>query len=436
MSILDKNGNKIESLAASSRVRPVNDNQIINKITTQFQDRSRKDIQKWRTAIMVAQSVEKPRRDLLINLYNDLLTDGHLYSQMELRKAATLNTPFQVIDKKTGEINNEMTSFFNHKWFYDLLSDILETLFYGHTLIEIESFEDNKVNYSLIPRQNVVPNKKQIIPDLSNPNKIINYSEKQYEGWLIEVGKSKDLGILNAIIPNLIWKRNAIQSWAEFCERFGIPLMTATTLKQDEATLDLVEGMLSELGEASSAVFPQGTTIDIKEANRADAYKVFDAKIARNNEEISKAIVGGTMVSDGGSSKSQSEVHERGLENRLSVKDKRYITFLINDDLMPILRQRGYDVSDNDCFKFSFKNEMNIMEHFEVVNDVINSGHEVDLAWVSKTFNVPITGKRPVALVPIKATAIKKQESLLLDDDAIKKAKKNGFRPVMKNDIN
>lgn len=434
--MLDKNGNKIKSLTTKSRVSPVDNNQIIDRITSQFQDRSRKDIQKWRTAIMVAESNEKPRRDLLINLYNDLLTDGHLYSQMELRKATTLNTPFQIIDYKTGEINNDATSLFNSKWFYDLLSDILDTLFYGHTLIEFNSFEDNKVNYSLIPRQNVVPNKKQIIPDLSNPNKVINYNEKQYDSWLLEVGNSKDLGILNTIIPNLIWKRNAIQSWAEFCERFGIPLITATTLKQDNTSLDLVEGMLDQLGEAAHAVFPQGTTIDIKEANRADAYKVFDAKIARNNEEISKALVGGTMVSDGGSSKSQSEVHERGLESRLSAKDKRYITFLINNELIPILKQRGYNITDSDSFKFSFKNEMNIMEHFNVVNDLINRGYEVDLSWVSKTFNVPITGKRTAVSSPVKAAAIKKQEPLLLEDEEMKKAYKRGFNPVMEKDNN
>src|SRR5690606_22031431 len=344
--ILDKFGNKIQPTAAVATKRSGTSNPmaVIEKIAKQFKDTSRKDIQKWRTAIQVAESPEKPRRDSIIDIYDDLMTDGHLSSQMEIRKAATLNTSFQVISKKTGEVNLEKTQLLQKKWFYEFIEYILDAKFYGFSLIEFLNFDGEKINIGLVPRRNVVPNLKMVVPDWSKADSTIIYDNTKYDAWLIEVN-NQNLGILNKIVPNLIWKRNIMQSWAEFCERFGIPLITATTLKQDTESLDLIDSMLTQLGEAAHAVFPEGTTLEIKEANRTDAYMVFDKYIERNNEEISKAITGGTMVSDNGSSKSQSEVHERNLEERIAPADRRHITFIINDELIPLLNAHGYNFS-------------------------------------------------------------------------------------------
>lgn len=410
--ILDKFGNKIQPTAAVSTTKRSGKNNpmaVIEKIAKQFKDTSRKDIQKWRTAIQVAESPEKPRRDLIIDIYDDLMTDGHLSSQMEIRKAATLNTSFQVISKKTGEVNLEKTQLLQKKWFYEFIEYILDAKFYGFSLIELLNFDGEKINIGLVPRRNVVPNLKMVVPDWSKSDTTIIYDNPKYDAWLIEVN-NQNLGILNKIVPNLIWKRNIMQSWAEFCERFGIPLITATTLKQDTESLDLIDSMLTQLGEAAHAVFPEGTTLEIKEANRTDAYMVFDKYIERNNEEISKAITGGTMVSDNGSSKSQSEVHERNLEERIAPADRRHITFIINDELIPILNAHGYNFSEDDFFTFDVSQEMTIEKHWEIVNGIMNR-YEVDQTWLSKTFNVPIVGERQQANpLQIAASAAQKKK--------------------------
>lgn len=402
--ILDKHGNKMNlNPRAFGGKSSDNSAAIVNEIARQFKDTSRKDISKWRTAIQLANDVEKPRRDYLMDLLDDLDTDGHLISQMEQRKAATLNTPFQIINKKTGEIDVEKTDFLQGKWFYNLIEWALEAKLYGHSLVEFQSFEGNKIKDELIPRRNVIPDFKQVVPDWKQDDIRINYEEDLENGWLLEFGKKGDLGLLNKIVPNLIWKRNIIQTWAEFCERFGIPLTTATTLSQDEKQLDLIEDMLAQLGEAAYAVFPKGTDIEIKEANRTDAYMVFDKKITRQNEEISKAITGGTMLSDNGSSKSQSEVHERNLEERLSPMDRRDITFVINDELLPLLIKRGYPFSEDDVFGFDVTQNLDLADHWKIVKEV-QENHIVDPKWISKTFNVPIIGDKQEVLPPITAT--------------------------------
>ncbi len=401
--IYDKFGNPIKTNHRAVRSKTANTDSIIAKIVNMFKDRSRKDIDKWRNAISMAEHPKKPRRDFLYQLYNDLMTDGHLQNQISLRKSVVLNTTFQIISKSSGEINEELTDLFNSKWFYDLLEILSETPLYGHSLIEFTSFEDSNIEFSLVPRTNVVPEMQYVIPDLSRPDDVIPYNEPQHEAWIIEFGK-KDLGILNNIVPNLIWKRNIMQSWAEFCEKFGLPMVTATSQKFDDGTLDTIEAMLEQLGEAAYAVFPQGTEIEFKEANSHDIYQVFDAKIERNNGEVSKAITGSTMLTDNGSSRSQSEVHERNLEERIAPADRRNIAFFVNHEVFNILRLHGYNIADDSEFVFDTTQTLDLDKHWEITKDLLNV-FEIDENWIAKTFNVPITGKKLTALPPQEPNA-------------------------------
>ncbi len=393
--IVDKTGNPMKITAkAERRSGSNNPNPVIARIAQQFKDRSRKDIDKWRAAMAMAEDKDEPRRDFLINLIEDLLTDGHVQSQMLIRRAAVLNTPFQIQSKKSGKIDKDKTDLLQSKWFYKLLYECVETTFFGFSAIELQQVIDGKPEFKLVPRRNVVPHKGYYIPDLSEPSEKLPYNVPESEKWLLTFGIETDLGVLNNVVPNMIWKRNVMQSWAEFCERFGIPLVTATTLRNDDKVIAQVEEMLQQLGEAAYAVFPEGTQIDFKDAEKRDTYEVFNQKKKANNEEISKAIIGGTMVSDDGSSRSQSEVHERNLEERIAPMDRRDISFFVNDQLLPLLAMHGISFTDDDKFVFELNQEIEVTEHWTIVKGLMDEGYEVEESWLSKTFNVPITGKK------------------------------------------
>lgn len=402
--ILDKYGKPFiqpKSVASATRVVK-NPRAIIDKIVKMFKDTSRKDIDRWRSAVKLAELPDKPRRDMLYNLYHDLLTDGHLQSLITLRKGVVLNTEFQIINNSNGDVDIDKTRFFKSKWFYDILDILAETSLYGYSLVEFLEFSEKSIKTNLILRTNVVPEFKRIIADFQKPEDYLVYDKEVNIDWLFEFGKG-DLGLLNTIVPNLIWKRNMMQSWAEFCEKFGIPMITATSQRYDEETLDLIEDMLTQLGEAAYATFPQGTEIDIKESNRSDVYKVFDAKINRNNNEMSKALLSGTMMVDEGSSRAQSEVHERNLNEIIAPVERRNIQFLVNDVIIPILILHGYDLNEDDSFAFDTSQELTLKEHWDITSGIL-ANFDVDETWISKTFNVPITGKK-VSAAPVQENA-------------------------------
>ena len=383
--------NRQKATGTGSRLSKT-DKLIIDKIVNRFKDRSRKDIQKWRKALLMAGMPDKPRRNLLQDIYYDLGTDGHLKSVMRLRKYTTLNTGFQITNDK-GNVNEEATKFLNKSWFYKFLEVALDSIFYGYTLQEFESFFPDSVIHNTIPRQNVVPEQKIVVPDLTK-DEAIHYDDPYFADYLIEIGEPEELGILNDIVPNLIWKRNVGQSWADFTEKFGIPMVTATTTAYDDDTIDKINYMLQQIGEASTGVFPQGTTLEFREADRTDAYQSYEHFIKYNKEEISVAIVGGTMITNDGSSRSQSEVHERNLDEKIAIADKRNITFLINDKLLPLLRRHGYTfIGENDSFGFAKSHNLKLDKYWNIIRDIIKE-YDVDEQWLSDTFFVPITGKK------------------------------------------
>ncbi len=374
-------------------------NPKIIEIVQNFKDNSRKDIDKWRKALVLASHPEEPKMFLLYDLIDDLKTDGHLQSQIQMRKTATLNTDFQITNRKTGETNEDLTFVFQQQWFYEFLDYALDSILYGTSLVEFTNFNAEKIQINLIPRRNVVPQKKRIYPDVTKDN-FIDYSNPLFAKWLISIGKNGDFGIINNIIPNIIWKRNVMQSWAEFCEKFGLPLITATTNTSDATVIDNVNTMLLSLGEAGAATFPHGTDIKFQEANRTDAYQVYKQFMQTNADEISKQLVGSTMLSDQGSNRSQTEVHERTLDDKISQADKRNITFIVNDWLLPLLQMQGYRVSLDDSFEFkTAEQEMDLDKLWNITSGLLGHGFDVEQDWVSKTFNIPLGAKKKIQSV-------------------------------------
>ncbi len=394
--LLNQFGHPIQRTAKMEGKQRKNPSPIVAQIAQSFRDRSRKDIGKWRNAIKMAEHPKTPNWQPLMDLYRDLLTDGHLQSQMEIRRSSVLNTSFHIINRKTKQIDEQATEFINTEWFYRLITWAIDAFFFGQSVIQIEEMGDKPV-LKLIPRRNVVPQQHKIVLDFQKQNAVVFYDNPVYQNWVIDIHEEDDLGLLNNIVPNLIWKRNIMQSWAEFCERFGIPMLTATTVRSTPEALQEIEDMLFQLGEAAVGVFPEGTNIDFKEANRTDAFQTFDRMIERNNTEISKLLVGGSMVSDDGSSRSQSEVHERNLDDRISATDRRNITFFINDVVMPLLVFHGVGIKPEHQFTFDTTQELDLMEHWQIVQSLMYVA-DVDMDWVSKTFNVPLKERKPQKL--------------------------------------
>lgn len=399
---------------------------IIMQVAKAYKDRSRKEIQSWRMALMAIDHIETPRYTRYFDLQDDLVTDGTYKTQVGLRESATLSVSYQIRNRKTGQINELGTELFQQKWFYSYLKQYLNSIILGTRIVEFLEFNGHNIKFALIPPRNTVPKQKRIYPDLGKEN-FIPYDHPIYKPWVIEMNPDNPLGIINDIIPNLIWKRNVAQSWAEFCEKFGMPLISATTNNNNTAHIDNVEKQLLALAEASVGVFPEGTTIKFDEANRTDAYNVYSKFIEHNSNEIAGTLVGSNTLSQSATNRSQTEVHERSLDYKISQSDRRDIAFNVNDDLIPLLKLQGYNyLSDDDVFEWiESKEEIDLTQYWNIVQGIMQN-HEVDQDWLSETFNIPIVGKKE--FVPQTQEAIQQaifKALLTLPSDDITNQKNN-----------
>ena len=358
---------------------------------------TKKDIAKWRQAWQIALSVENPKRTFLYDVYDDNLMDNHLLGAIRNRKLKVIGKPFKLVDKKTSVKNPELTELLRKRWFKKLLNLALDSIYWGHSLIELGDVvaDENGLRFSdvkLVPRRHVSPEYGMLLKNISDEaSKGIDY-RKFFADWILEVYEDDtDLGLLNAVSHQCISKRNALAFWDQFSEIFGMPVRIGKTLSRDQKDIDKISSMLDQMGSAAYGVFPEGTVIDIIESSKGDSFNVYDKRIERANSEMSKAIMGQTMTMDSGSSRSQAEVHE-SVSDEIAKADGEFLADIINDKLLPLLNKHGFGM-ESVRFDWDETYELTPIEMLEV-EKLILQYYDVDPVYFIEKHNIPIIGIR------------------------------------------
>ena len=275
---------------------------ISSKTIPQQLLRFNQEISDWKLGIDCFEDPYSPTSVELIRVYNDIVIDSHLSAAMQLRKSKTLSKDFKIIDENGEELKDE-TILFEKTWFKDMLEYALDSKFYGHSLIQLgKRIGSNFEKTSIVKREYVFQQEKKVRQSPYSNSPSYPYDKGEFKPWLIEAGKCDDMGLLMKAAPLVIFKKTALSSWAQFSEMFGAPLRVGKTQVRDEALRDNMYNMLDQMGSNAFAVLDLEDTIEYIKDGQQDAYGVYDKLIERVNSEISKLILGSTMVMDDGSS--------------------------------------------------------------------------------------------------------------------------------------
>jgi len=351
--------------------------------------RSALDIKKWRNALRAAENIINPYRSTLYNeIYEDILLDSHLTAVINSRKNKTLSKPFKICDKDGNEIP-EKTRLFKTRWFYNFMNYSLDSIFWGYSLICFDDIvDDSYKEVELIPRVFVKPEFHIVVKTPSDVTGI-DYREEPYHNWYIGVGHEYDLGLLNVVAPWVIYKRNVVAAWSDYSELFGMPIRIGKTNMKDLESRRSMETMLKQMGKAAYGLFDPETSLEFIETSNSDSFNVYNELINLCNKEISKAILGQTMTTEDGSSKSQAQVHQ-DVSDEYGEKDRRFIEFLINDDLIPRMVALGFDLKD--CyFKFDYSDKLTLKDESELLVNILNTGkYDVDESYITEKYGIPV----------------------------------------------
>ncbi len=360
------------------------------------------DIEKWRSAWQSAIDVRNPNRLRLLDIYRDAMVDSHLSGCIQQRVGFVMSRSFKLVNEK-GDADDNALHLLDQAWFKDLCRYCLEANWYGHSLIELGDVVkdgDGCPTFSgvrLIPRRHVIPEYHRVVTHVGYTwQNGIDYRERPWADWLIEVGQPDDLGLLLKAAMHTIPKKHALVFWDNFAEIFGMPWRIARTSTRDPKEYKRLQDIVFNGGRGMGAVTGMETEIQFVESGKGDAFNVYDKRIDRANSEISKLVIGQTMTIEDGSSLSQSQTHLQVFEN-LVESDRDKLRDMANNKLLPLMVLHGFPVKG---LRFEWDDAIDYTPEQQVAYEtMILDRFEVNPSYFADKYGMPVGERRnPVAL--------------------------------------
>jgi hypothetical protein len=356
--------------------------------------RTRQDMTSWRYAINEAESLVVPSRLGLVQIYKDVVLDPHIWAVIDNRKKMTLSKRMVMINKD-GDIDEEWTKKMNRAGMKKIYNMILDSHYWGYSLVELGSIHDDTFAHPrLFPLEYVQPLKGLIVkhPMLQEGVSYVNKGSR-YTPWFMGVGDPEELGLLNNIAPYYIIKKNNMNSWATYSERFGEPVILMKTNVADPDKKNAAKDQLLSAGSGSVSIVDLDEEIQFVEANTGTGYATYKELTEMCDKQVSKLVLGATMIADDGSSFSQSEVHMSVSEDKMKT-DIWFLETTTNDQLLPKMRNLGVNIPQGYRLEVENKEEVTGDMLFKQVIELEKVGIEIEEKWITERFNIPIKERK------------------------------------------
>lgn len=369
---------------------------IITELMRMTEFLSKNDIANWRNAWQSAIDVNNPNRQKLYDIYRDAMVDAHLSGCIQQRVGFVMSRSFKLVDGD-GNANKEANHYLDQSWFKELCRLALDSIWYGHSLIELGDLitdgdgHPSLSHVTLIPRKHVIPEYGRVVPRVGMTWRTgIEYREPPFCDWLIEVGQPHDLGLLLKAALHTIPKKHALSFWDCFAEIFGMPMRIARTTTRDPKEYKRIEDMIYQGASNLGMVTDMNTEIQFVESGKGDAFNVYDKRIDRANSELSKLTIGQTMTIEDGSSLSQSQTHLQVFMN-LVESDRDLLRDIINNQLIPKLIKLGFPLKG---LRFEWDDAVDYTPEQQVTYEtMIADRYDVDPSYFAEKYGMPV-GKR------------------------------------------
>jgi hypothetical protein len=382
-------------LAAFRKPQPVTEattstvEQVVHKMTKQYVPQFRRELEHLKRARAAAEDPYYATRFFLMDVYEDNLeNDAHVKAVFRKRIMNVTSQRYKITDA-SGEMNEEITNLFRERWFMEFLTLAMQATGFGFSLVGFD-FSDG-IRVICVPRRNVLPERGMIVMDASSREMDgVSFVDGDLANETILVCEDvHDLGLFNTSSPLSILKRHSFANWDAFEEIFGIPMRIMRTDSTNQRALKEKEKWLADMGTAAYAIFGHDDEIEIKESGSRDAYNVFNEKRKATNEEVSKLFLGQTMTTDNGSSNSQASIHA-DVEQQITSADMQRIAFLVNDELLPLLRENGIAIPDGDRFEWDTERGLDAVDRIAIDGVLLSNGIQLSREYLEKTYGVEV----------------------------------------------
>jgi phage gp29-like protein len=385
-------GHKVESteLAAS---QPKKGSGYIQNIVPKTVSQTRQDIKTWTNAQNAAMVEENPKFFPIQNLYDNILKDLHLQSQVNNRMLKSLSRPFS-IKNADGKTNDELTTLLQDKGFiFQVNKAILETIFRRHSLGEFSyKLVNNEpvLTFDCIPRQNVDPVTGYIYYDYTDDKKVKYRDQKEYGSWLIEFGeKNTTLGLLDGCVPMVLFKRFGGSCWSELCEIYGIPPRVMKTNTQDKVMVQRAKQMMADMGSAAYFIIDDSESFEFAKGVSTNG-DVYSNLLKFCNNEISMGVSGTVVGQDTKNGSNGKEKTSIGILDDLVDSDLSLIEQCWRDTVIPALQALGI-LPPGVMYKYDATEDLETL--WKMVTEAAEF-LEIDPKWIETKFGIKVIGTK------------------------------------------
>lgn len=370
--------------AAPKQAPQKRDAAIIRRVIEHNTSLTRKDISDWKAARQQAGSSYEPKQVLLQNLYDEVMLDALMTSQIGLRIDKSQGVDFNLMQGDTKD--EESTQKLKDSGLFDSLVElIIESRFYGCSVLEFY-YDNEGIQVELVPRQHISPKTGRFYPDTYVSEYVEYRKEADFGKWMVEIYQRKgDLGLLNKAVPYVLIKKFALSCWSELCEIFGIPPRVMKTNTTDTDMLNRAEQMMKSIGSAAYFIidteenfeFAQGTSTN------GDVYKNLIDTCDQQLSLLNLAAVLGQDTVNGNRSKEESS--SKLLESVVKA-DNRIIESTFNKKLLPALASIGVIQPG---LRLSIAKELDVDKLWKMVYEG-SQYYEFDVDWIRTTFGIEV----------------------------------------------
>lgn len=353
--------------------------------------RIRADVLTWKNAMAMAENVENPKMFPYYNLVKDMLLDAHTTSQITNRKYKTTSANFS-IQKANGETHEELTRQLQKSvWFNEIISHILDSEYFGYTLIEFNRGNDDSVEVALIPRQNVIPQKGIVLKDYTDDKGLDYRNANEYGTWLLDFGKAGDLGIINQAIPHILFSRFAQSCWSELCEIYGIPPRVMKTNTRDRQALARAEKMMTDMGAAAWFIIDETEQFEWATNGVPATGEVYDGLINRCENSISLLLSGAIIGQDTRYGSRGKEMSSQDILQDLVDADQTMVEQYMNNKVLPALYAIG--VLPEEDLSLVYDQAEDLGELWTRTKEILPY-KEVSDDWIKEKFGIEVIGNK------------------------------------------
>lgn len=348
------------------------------------------DIQRWQSALEQAESITNPNRAELIRTLKDVRMDTQVDSVIRTVNNKIMLSKFTVVDSE-GNVNEELKARIDNKVFAKITKYALEAMYWGYSVIELESIKDDFfMDACLVPRENVVPEFNAVKVNAFSSYKsfdMIPLDDPKIAKWHIMVEGEDTFGMLNDIVPNVLFKKVALAAYSEYTELFGNPTRVIKVDHFDDEEIEDAVNFLAEMGRSAYGVFKKDQDFEMHGDNRSDAYQVFTEMVNYNDSQIAKVFLGSNFIKDDGGSRARDSVLMDLLDDHVAAY-KKFIQWFWNDQLVPLMAQHGiwqegYKIKyvDEEVLSIDQKTTLlsTLLKHYSIDPDVIKEKVGIDV---------------------------------------------------------